>query len=437
MDICNYFDKQDSVAFVAVSLGNHNYEVAYELATRIKLPIIKYYDKVHIVTFDDTEINEKIFKDGHNNEIFTYNYNCVDMDPVFKVRKSVVIFDNLSNALEFLTPRSGNALEIMDKIAEHNFVIVLGNMKTSKEELKKFSDFFIEAKFWNDSFMTDKPYSLGLKLHRSVMTPYQYQRQHSMMKHYIDNKKKKIHQNLWKEDGFENAKRFCNIVYDETIQSNIEDAVKSQSQEDFYYENSPKKLMNRCGGAYGLMDSSPKFSNLYEVIKSNSDRHIIYTSFDSYYGSDMIYTMLVEMNIPTIYIGNEHTTAEKMKALNVWNNSHKHRVLIVGSILPEAPKNVNHIHILDSNLKDVFDKVYDTCKYENCGTKTLGSSSSISSVSIHLHMSERPSLDLEKTIDELTFPEFYEYLNIKKNFWELVLENSKKINMNHEGRLIV
>jgi hypothetical protein len=141
--------------------------------------------------------------------------------------------------------------------------------------------------------------------------------------------------------------------------------------------------------------------------------------------------MFNEMNIPVIYIGNEHNEAEKMKALNVWNNSNKYRVLIVNSILPSSPKNVEHIHILDSNLKDVFDNIYDTCKYENCNSK------SSASVSIHLHMSERPSLDLEKTIDELTFPEFYNYLNSRKNFWDLVLENSKKIVMNHEGRLEV
>jgi hypothetical protein len=122
------------------------------------------------------------------------------------------------------------------------------------------------------------PYSLGLKLHKTVMEPYQYEKQNSMMKYYIDTKKKKIHNNLWKEDGFENAKRFCNIVYDETIQNSIEDAVKCQNQENFYYENSPKKLMSRCGGAYGFLDTSPKFSNLYEVVKSGSGRHIIYTS---------------------------------------------------------------------------------------------------------------------------------------------------------------
>jgi hypothetical protein len=254
------------------------------------------------------------------------------------------------------------------------------------------------------------------------------------MKHYIHTKNKKIHQYLWKEDGFENAKRFCNIVYDENVQNCIEDAVKSQSQDDFYYENSPKKIMGRCGGAYGLMDSSPKFSNLYDVVKSKQGKHLIHTSFDSYYGSDMIYTMFNEMNVPVIYIGNEHTESEKMKALNTWNNSRAYKVLIVNSILQSPPKNVDHIHIMDSNFKDVFEKVYDTCKYENCDSKNGDSKNS---VSIHLHMSERPSLDLEKTIDELTFPEFYDYLNSKKNFWDLVLENNKKIVMNHEGRLEV
>jgi hypothetical protein len=147
----------------------------------------------------------------------------------------------------------------------------------------------------------------------------------------------------------------------------------------------------------------------------------------------MIYTMFNEMNVPVIYIGNEHTGAEKMKALNTWNNSHKYKVLIINSILPSTPKDVEHIHIIDSNLKDVFDKIYDTCKYENCSSKK----DSKNTVSIHLHMSERPSLDLEETIDELTFPEFYNYLNSKKNFWDLVLENSKKITMNQEGRLEV
>jgi hypothetical protein len=174
------------------------------------------------------------------------------------------------------------------------------------------------------------------------------------------------------------------------------------------------------------------FSNLYEVVKVTPGKHMIYTSFDSYYGSDMIYTMFNEMNVPVIYIGNEHSDVEKIKALNTWNNSHKYRVLIVTSILPSAPKNVDHIHIMDSNLKDVFDKIYDTCKYENCDSK-----SKTLNTTLHLHMSERPSLNLEKTIDELTFPEFYNYLTSKKSFWDLVLENSKKVILNHEGRLEV
>jgi len=428
MDICNYFDKKDSIVFVAVSLGNHSYNVAYELATRTKLPLNNYYDKVHIVSFDDTLLNEKIFREGYNDSIFTYNYNCVDMSPIFKAKKSIVIFDSVSNVLEFLSPRCGTGLDIIDSILENNFVFVLGDMKTSKEDLKKFSDYFVECKFWNDSFIAMDYQNYILKLHKSIMSEEQYAKQYSMLKHYIDNKKKKVHRGVWKEDGFENAKRFCNIVYNENIQNMIEDAVKNNTQPEFYYENSPKKIMNRCGGVNGVLNLSPKFSNLYEVIKTNHGRHIIYTSFDAYYGSDMLYHIFTEMNIPTIYIGVEHSETDKIKALNVWNNTKKYKVLITNGMLPNQPKDVNHIHILDSHFVDVFDKIYENCKYENCSSMNI---------TLHLHMSERPSLHLDKTIDELTFPEFYNYLNMKKNFWELVLENSKKIRLNTHGRLEV
>ncbi len=433
MDICNYFDKQDSIVFVAVSLGNNNQEIAYEIATRTKLPLNNYYDKVHIISFDDTLLNEKIFREGYNESIFTYSYSCDDMNPVFKAKKSIVIFDSLSNVMEFLNPRCGTGLDIIDTIIKNNFVFVLGDIKTSKEDLKKFSDFFVECKFWNDSFISMDYQTYILKLHKSIMSEEQYVKQYSMLKHYIDNKKKKVHQGLWKEDGFENAKRFCNIVYNENVQNMIEDAVKNNTQSEFYYENSPKKIMNRCGGANGVLDLSPKFNNLYDVIKSNNGRHIIYTSFDAYYGSDMLYNVFTELKIPTIYIGSEHNEIDKIKALNAWNNTKKYKVLIVNGMLPNQPKDVNHIHILDSHFIDVFDKIYENCKYENCNS---GNNSSVN-ITLHLHMSERPSLDLEKTIDELTFPEFYNYLNMKKNFWELVLENSKKIRLNRHGRLEV
>jgi len=428
MDICNYFDKQDSIVFVAVSLGNHNHEIAYEIATRTKLPLNNYYDKVHIMSFDDTLLNEKIFREEHNESIFTYSYNCEDMNPIFKAKKSIVIFDSLSNVMEFLNSRCGNSLEFIDTIIKNNFVFILGDIKTSKEDLKKFSDFFVECKFWNDSFISMDYQTYILKLHKSIMSEEQYIKQYSMLKHYTNNKKKKVHQGLWKEDGFENAKRFCNIVYNENVQNMIEDAVKNNTQSEFYYENSPKKIMNRCGGANGVLDLSPKFNSLYEVIKSNNGRHIIYTSFDAYYGSDMLYNIFTELKIPTIYIGSEHNEIDKIKALNAWNNTKKYKVLIVNGMLPNQPKDVNHIHIVDSHFVDVFDKIYENCKYENCSS---------TNITLHLHMSERPSLDLEKTIDELTFPEFYNYLNMKKNFWELVLENSKKIRLNRHGRLEV
>jgi hypothetical protein len=143
----------------------------------------------------------------------------------------------------------------------------------------------------------------------------------------------------------------------------------------------------------------------------------------------MLYT-LTEKKYNALVINPEYVESEKEKIVNIWNLNKKHKVLIVTTSLPIVPKYVDHIHMIDSNLKEDYERIFDILKYENHSSKVIN-------LTIHLHMCEKLKIEDENIIDEYTFPSFYEYLSSKKNFWMLLLEKSKDLKRNKNNRLCV
>jgi superfamily II DNA/RNA helicase len=179
-------------------------------------------------------------------------------------------------------------------------------------------------------------------------------------------------------------------------------------------------MIMRLGGKKEFLYLTPKFDKLLNVLESNSkDRHIIYTSFDSYYGSDILHELLKE-KFSIMVISSSLSESEKEKIINTWNKNKNYNVLIITTSVPVIPENVNHIHIIDTNMKEIYERIFEISEKKSETIPDLGES-----LVIHFHMSEKINPEDEKIIDEYTFPVFYEYLSSKKNFWDLVLEKSK------------
>jgi len=434
MDICNYFTKDDRIALVAVSLGNSNSKIAYEIGTRLKLPVKGCYNKVYILSFDKDYINYRSIQEDYISEVEVYDYNTENILHLMKIEKSVVVIDNLDHMMEFFNlKKKTNPLEVLEEIYDNNnWIVVLCNMQTSKEYMVKFAQYYPECKFWNDRFMSNEEDKMVLKIHKSRMNEYQSMKHDKIMNYYKENNMKCLDDiDIWKSENFNNAKRFCNAIFTPEVQEEIEFAVEVNNVDEYYNSNKPEKILTKCGGIKNLNSISPKFEHLVKVVNSLPGRHLVYTNFDSYYGSDMIHIIFEKMKISSLILNCECDNEEdKDRIMKIWNNSKTHKVLVVNCILPMVPKNVDHIHILDGNFMDIYEKMFEICNYENCESKKID-------ITINLHMCERYNSSYEKTIDEYTFSNFYNYLSQKKNFWNSVMEQSIPLKLNRHNRLEV
>jgi hypothetical protein len=285
---------------------------------------------------------------------------------------------------------------------------------------------FDDCHFWNDKFIQkyENTFILKLQLHKTQIT----KNQSIKIKKLMEKCKEKPSIDAWKEDNHRNCKRFCNIVYPYEVQVEIEEASNNNTSDEYYKANSPYKMIMRLGGKKEFLELTPKFNNLLNVIENNhKDRHIIYTSFDSYYGSDLLHELLKE-KYSVLVINPTMLEAEKEKLINNWNKNKNYDVLIITTSVPIVPKNVNHIHIVDTHMKEIYERIFEISEKESELSDFLN---------IHLHMSEKLNPEDEKIIDEYTFPIFYEYLSSKKNFWYLVLEKSKDTKLNKRNRIEV
>jgi hypothetical protein len=413
MDICNYFGK-DNIALVAVSLGNENAKVAYEIAVHSKLPLKDHLGKVHIISFEKEYLIDRATQDGFFKDVIIHDYEPESISSLKDCYKNIIIIDDLSHAMEFIP----KFLKKMLDLYPYNFIIVLANMKTSREDIKKFSDYYDDCHFWNDNFMNNKENKLTLKLYKSPITHLQ----DIKIKKLMEKCKKKPGLDEWKLDNHRNCKRFCNIVYPYEVQIEIEEASRNSEEDEYFKANSPYKMIMRLGGKKEFLQLSPKFKNLLGVLDNTKGRHIIYTSFDSYYGSDILYELL-KGEYSTLVINPELVESEKEKIINKWNKNKSYEVLIITTSVPVVPKNVSHIHIMDGNMKEIYERIFEI--------------SDEGDLTVHFHSSEKMKPEDEKIIDEYTFPVFYEYLLEKKNFWYLVLEKSKDTKLNKSNRIEV
>jgi hypothetical protein len=417
MDVSHYLTKYP-LAFVAISLGNDSEIASVLLASQIKLPTHNSF----VITFNEDSAEKFRDKIGFSKEINIITYEDIDLESLKNVKNSTIVFDSLSN-IDLVNIESKHAFDAIKYLMEnHNWIVIAGDGRTTPREIKNLSEEFPETHFWNDKFI-DFGNCMNFILNKSKMTEIQENR-YIFSENYYYKTMGLIPDNLaWLNDNYPNIKRFCNIVYPPSIQSMLEN-----TKEDNMLLPSPYKLFESFGMTT-ILQNSPKFKELFNKINfSRRNRHVIFTNFENYFGTEIIEALFQFASIPVIRIDSTKSNEENIKLMKNFNNDESNKILVISVAFPEPPKKVHVLHIIDSNLQEAYSKIYQIYKYSNYEV----SSGNPPKLNVEMYCSSKIS---GKSIDDITFDEFFPYVLTQRDFWKFVKESSLNLVVNERGRL--
>lgn len=417
MDVSHYLSKYP-LAFVAISLGNDSEIISVLLASQIKLPTHNSF----VITFNEDNAEKFRDKIGFSKEINVITYEDIDLESLKDIKNSTIVFDSLSN-IDLVNIGTKHAFNAIKHLMEnHNWVVIAGDGKTSPREIKNLSDEFPETHFWNDKFV-DFGNCLNFILNKSKMTELQQNRYIFSENYYYKTLGLIPDKTSWMSDNYPNIKRFCNIVYPPSVQSMIENA-----KEDDMLLPKPYQLFESFGMTT-ILQNSPKFKQLFNKINfTRRQRHVIFTNFENYFGTEIIEAMFQFSSIPVVRIDSTRTDEENKEIMKKFNNDESIKILVISIAFPEPPKKVNTFHIMDSNFQEAYSKIYQIYKYSN----------------YEVYISNPPKLNIEmycsskieeKSIDDITFDEFFPYVLSQRDFWKFVKESSLNLVVNERNRL--
>lgn len=132
-------------------------------------------------------------------------------------------------------------------------------------------------------------------------------------------------------------------------------------------------------GVKEFLENSPKFKALCDFLnKTSDDKHIIYTRFDDYYGSETIYKALEYINATSsegprsafnLYRTTSEMTTEEALEVCAEFNSDVGGILLTSEIYTNY-KNVDYLHVMDDNL--IYATIFIDNLFNNYTTKLTG-----------------------------------------------------------------
>lgn len=417
MDVSHYLTKYP-IGFVAVSIGNNQEIVAVLLASHIKLPTHNAF----VITFNEDNAKEFRDKIGFSKEIDIITYEDIDIESIKIVKNSLIIFDNLTN-IDLINIGNLHAFNAIKHLKENNnWIIILGDGRTTPQEIKNLSEEFPGTHFFNDKFI-DFGNCINFVLNKSKMTEIQEIRYLFSEKYYYNTLGLIPDKRSWMVENYPNIKRFCNIVYPASIQS----AIENFNEENETLPN-PYNLFESFGVS-SILQHSPKFQQLFNKINfTRRQRHIVFTNYENYFGTGILEALFKSVDIPVLKIDSEQSDEENKNNMQKFNEDETVKILIISIAFPYPPKNVDVLHIMDSNLQEAYSKIYQIYKYSNY------TSSKIMPPKLTVEMycsSKRES----KSIDDITFDEFFPYVLNQRDFWKYVKESSLHLTINPRNRL--
>lgn len=208
-------------------------------------------------------------------------------------------------------------------------------------------------------------------------------------------------------------KKYFNIVYP----FNVEKAIK-----DNYDTIETLESIVNLFGPKEILKHSPKIKDVIDnIIKHKKkdgaeiySRRVIFTAYpnvdnndtDGDFGGDLLWIYLKEiegLNVKCLY--NYHSYEEKMSIMQDFNEGDTN-ILITNCYFVATPKNVDHFHIIDSDLKTAFDMIDVMFKKLDYGTEN-----SNPTLDVHLHYVQADKTQPSRlTYDSFDFICFKEYV---------------------------
>ena len=418
MDVSHSLTKYP-IAFTAVSFGNDIQKISVMLAGYIKMPIHKGW----IVTLQPDNTQKYIEEFGYKNDIDVITYDNLDLSLLKNIKNTTILFDSLSN-LELAETDDNKGLDIIEMlIKNHNWIIFVGDARTKAYEIKLLSEKFPRTHFWNDKF-ADFGNCINFSLNKSKMSEQQELRYSISEAYYMETMKLSPNKDSWKSEEYPNLKRFCNIVYPGSIQNLIE----SPNIENPDLVPTPEKVIQGLG-IPTVVQNAPKLQQLiHKVNFSRRKKNIIFTNFPNFFGTGIITAILNKLEIPTLKIDSEQTLEENMEIMKKFNTEEEYKVLVTNVAFPEPPLNIGTYHILDSNLPEAYEKIFQIYKYDNY----TESDCIPPKLNIEMYCTSKSN---DKSIDDYTFDEFFPYVLTQRDFWKFVKESSLYLTVNSKNRL--
>jgi hypothetical protein len=359
-------------------------------------------------------------------DVKVLSYNDLEMGELTGIKNSVIGFDSLSYLTELAELENRRGFEIIQYLKDNgNWILIFATQKTLPIEIKKFQDQYPKTFLFNDKF-ANFGHNVVYYLNKTKMSIQQELRYDISEKYWIEKKKSKITKESWKNDSYPNLKKFCNIVYPGSVQTLFE----STTIEAIDSVPSPDELITTFGIA-SILENSPKFQQLIDnIVVTRRQRHLIHTAYSNYFGTSMIAALLNSLEIPTIVLDYENSDEENENNLKLFNSKDSYTVLLTNIIPPDDPININMYHILDSELLKSFEILFKIYKYKNYNLEERG----IPKLIVNLYCTSKNE---GKSIDDITFDEFYPFLNQQQKFWEMVVDSGLSLVVNDKHRLSV
>lgn len=150
-----------------------------------------------------------------------------------------------------------------------------------------------------------------------------------------------------------------NLVYPDAIHCSIEsspfpgldrrvptpdDIIQRKKSENGYYE---------LGPYIDALADAPKIKGLILFISLNRDqRHLVFSRYIHHYGVEMLEAVLTHYGFKVMAITVRHSIAVRAARIRTFNSDSSYEILVT-NIIPESPRNIHNIHVLDAGFKNV------------------------------------------------------------------------------------
>jgi hypothetical protein len=404
------------------------HRIAFNYAQALALRDGSQYAFIVTIDIYVESLQELIDESGLGDYIIVTTYD----EPVFlRYDNSIVIFDSLSSLMgDFSDNTNVRNLFIMLKTLNDKFCQVLAviDSNMSNESITQLcgvqpeSFIFLSDHAAGTEFdsTTGKLYFPRMIECDITMTKEQEIKINSIIKDQPDplnwlSDKYRIANDKYKDEEGNplSPKKYFNIVYP----FNVEKAIK-----DNYDTIETLESIVNLFGPKEILKHSPKFRDIIDnIIKYKKkdgaeiySRRVIFTAYpnvdnndtDGDFGGDLLWIYLKEiegLNVKCLY--NYHSYEDKMSIMQDFNEGDTN-ILITNCYFVTTPKNVDHFHIVDSDLKTAFDMIDVMFKKLNYGTEN-----SNPTLDVHLHYTQKDKSENSRlTYDSFDFICFKEYI---------------------------